>query len=109
MSVRRVQLRGDAATAPTFGPADVKDSLWEGGQVVAKCRVCRRTLPGCLARRSPPSADPPGHRLRRTFEPNRDDSPRGVYRPVPAVVLSGAQTCHGEISMTGKPDSLRRF
>ena len=33
-----IQVRADAATEPALGPSDVKDSLWEGGQVVATVR-----------------------------------------------------------------------
>ena len=31
-----IQVRADAATEPALGPRDVKESLWEGGQVVAR-------------------------------------------------------------------------
>ena len=31
-----IQVRADSATEPALGPSDVKDSLWEGGQVVAR-------------------------------------------------------------------------
>ena len=34
-----IEVRADAATEPALGPSDVKDSLWEGGQVVARVQL----------------------------------------------------------------------
>ena len=33
-----IRLHADAATEPALGPRDVKESLWQGGQVAARVR-----------------------------------------------------------------------